>query len=328
MEDIAGMAAAAGTFVAGYLAQGAKQLGDKVRDGAVDRLYKLIESRLSKTASGSVALESLREQPDDRSRATMVSAVLADVAEADPEFAKQLGQAVRDVGSRQYGTDAIVGGNQVTVRQGDRSRLRVRDFVAGDKHTVRISTGGIIMGVVALVAVLGTTTAVSYNVGGNDGAAEAVQHFESRVFAGPKETSAADLAAQGGGTYHNAQILSTNPHEAVRQVYNAIAQNLVPEACGRMRDDVQTTFAADLGFSDCAAAVAALAKQVTRKNDYAESMPSSVSGPVPPEAITIDSCDYVIEGGPALGVFTLTKVEKGQWLITGHAAGPARCPAG
>ncbi|WP_410619411.1 hypothetical protein [Amycolatopsis sp. cmx-8-4] len=321
MEDIASMVAAAGTFVAGYLAQGAKQLGDKVRDGAVDRLYKLIEPRLSKTASGSAALQGLREKPDDPARATMVSAVLADAAKADPEFANQLGQAVRDVYSSQDAAGATVDGNQVTVRQGDRSRFRTRDFVVGDKRTVRISTGGIIMGVVALVAVLGTATAISYNIGGNDGAAEAVQHFESRLFPGSKETT----VVGDGGSYHTNRILSTNPNEAVREVYDAIAQDLVPQACGRMRDDVQTAFAADLGFPSCEAAIAALSRQVTSKNDYAESMPSYVNEPPPGGTITINSCDYMIRGGPALGVFSLTRVEGSQWLITGHSAGPVRC---
>jgi hypothetical protein len=41
--------------------------------------------------------------------------------------------------------------------------------------------------------------------------------------------------------------------------------------------------------------------------------------------VTIDSCSFSITGGPALGVFTVSKVELGQWLITSHAPGPAKC---
>jgi hypothetical protein len=54
-------------------------------------------------------------------------------------------------------------------------------------------------------------------------------------------------------------------------------------------------------------------------------VPSYVSGSVPGDVVTIDSCSFSITGGPALGVFTVTKVELGQWLITGHAPGPSRC---
>ncbi|WP_406640501.1 hypothetical protein [Amycolatopsis sp. WGS_07] len=43
--------------------------------------------------------------------------------------------------------------------------------------------------------------------------------------------------------------------------------------------------------------------------------------------MTIDSCTFKVSGGPALGVFQVTKVDKGQWLITGHTTGPDKCPA-
>jgi hypothetical protein len=329
MDEIASVAAAAGTFVAGYLAQGAKQLGDKVRDGAVERLWQLIEPHLRGTVSGSAALDHLAEQPNDPSSATMVGAVLADAANADPRFATQLEQAVRDVHHSQGGAGATAGAGQVIVTQDRGSRFRTRDFALGNidksKRTVRVSTGGIFMGIVALVAVLGATTVISYNIGGNDGAADAIREFESRVFPTEQGKSNADIAAEGGGTYRSNLVLSTNPYEATRSVYQAIAQNAVPQACGRMREDVQTTFATDEGFPNCPAAVAALARQVTNKNDYAESLPSYVGAPLPGDTITVRSCDYDLKGGPALGVFTLTKVEKDQWLITGHSPGPATC---
>lgn len=134
----------------------------------------------------------------------------------------------------------------------------------------------------------------------------------------------------GGGTYHANKILSGDPYEAVRTVYDAIAQkdpnpeSMVARACGRFREDIQQTFGEDMGYPDCRQAVLALHAQVTHVNNYAESIPSYVSGQEG-DTVTVDSCRFTITGGPALGVFTVTKVEKGQWLITGHAPGPKTC---
>ncbi|MEU8634662.1 hypothetical protein AB0C38_21005 [Amycolatopsis sp. NPDC048633] len=149
--------------------------------------------------------------------------------------------------------------------------------------------------------------------------------------------SSAQLAEEGGGTYHTNHVFSTNPYEAVRFVYHNVAQGRVADACGRFQNegqrDIQTQFAQDIAQTfrqntaqtDCKKAIEFLATQVTNKNDYAESLPSSVSDPLPGDTVTIDSCTFAISGGPALGVFTVSKVEKGQWLITGHAIGPAKC---
>jgi hypothetical protein len=139
--------------------------------------------------------------------------------------------------------------------------------------------------------------------------------------------SSAQLAQEGGGTYHTNRILSTSPYEAVREVYDAIAQNLVPQACGRMDEPVQQKFAQDLGYADCQVAVHELNRKVTSKNDYAESMPSYVSEPLPGDSFTISSCKFGIHGGPELGAFTVTKVDKSQWLITAHTNEPTPCPA-
>ncbi|SEB29949.1 hypothetical protein SAMN04489727_0240 [Amycolatopsis tolypomycina] len=138
--------------------------------------------------------------------------------------------------------------------------------------------------------------------------------------------TSAQIAQEGGGTYHTNHILSTSPYEAVRSVYDAVAQNLVPQGCGRMREDVQQKFAQDLGYADCQVAVHELNRQVKSKNDYAESMPSYVSEPIPGDSFTISSCRFGIRGGPALGAFTVQKVEKSQWLITGHTNEPTPCP--
>ncbi|MFI5584036.1 hypothetical protein ACIA5G_03315 [Amycolatopsis sp. NPDC051758] len=149
--------------------------------------------------------------------------------------------------------------------------------------------------------------------------------------------TSAQLAQEGGGKYHTNHVFSTNPYEAVRFVYHNVAQGRVDDACGRFQNegqrDVQTQFAQDIAQTfrqnvaqtDCKKAIEFLTTQVTNKNDYAESLPSSISEPLPGDTVTIDSCNYAVSGGPALGVFTVSKVEKGQWLITGHAIGPAKC---
>ncbi|GHF87746.1 hypothetical protein FHX82_000830 [Amycolatopsis bartoniae] len=128
----------------------------------------------------------------------------------------------------------------------------------------------------------------------------------------------------GGGTYHANKILSTQPYEAVRKVYQQVAQGRPDLACGYFDIPVQQKFATDLGYADCQAAVLDLKTRVTNVNDYAESLPSYVSGQQG-TTITIDSCAFGVSGGPALGVFTVQQVDKGQWLITGHEPGPRTC---
>lgn len=145
-------------------------------------------------------------------------------------------------------------------------------------------------------------------------------------FFGTNEDENRPAAETGGGTYHANRILSTKPYEAVREVYDGIAQNLVPQTCGRFDEAVQQRFATNMGAADCRIAVAQLHAQVTNVNAYAESIPSSTSRPVEGATLRIDSCAFAIEGGPNLGTFSLTKVDRGQWLITGHEPGPASCP--
>lgn len=168
-----------------------------------------------------------------------------------------------------------------------------------------------VLGWVIAIVLLGIAGTLLYN------------HF----FPSDAGKTSAELAQEGGGTFHSNRILSTSPYEAVREVYDAIAQNLVPQACGRMRDDIQQKFAQDLGYADCQVAVHALSAKVTSKNDYAESMPSYISEPIPGDTFTISSCSFGIRGGPALGAFTVSKVEKGQWLIVAHVNEPNPCPA-
>jgi hypothetical protein len=154
----------------------------------------------------------------------------------------------------------------------------------------------------------------------------AYHHYFPSTTAGTDTKTVTD---SGGGKYHTNQVLSTTPYEAVRQVYKDVAAGLGVDACGRFNDPVQPKFARDMGYADgnCQEAVAGLRAKVTDLDGYAESMPSNLSQPLPGDTITIDSCDFTISGGPALGKFTVSKVDLGQWLITGHDVGPTSCPA-
>ncbi|WP_425546390.1 hypothetical protein [Amycolatopsis minnesotensis] len=130
-----------------------------------------------------------------------------------------------------------------------------------------------------------------------------------------------DLPANvtGGKQYQQTQYLPTQPYEAVRQVYELIDKNS-PAACERFQENVRPVFARNFGAADCAAAVTALHARVTDDWAYAFSVRQRDSTVDFPPTITISSCSFPIKGGPPLGVFTLTRVDKGQWLITDHRA--------
>ncbi|GAA1207003.1 hypothetical protein [Prauserella alba] len=149
---------------------------------------------------------------------------------------------------------------------------------------------------------------------------------------GDSDQTTEEYARGGGGSYHATELLADNPYAAVRSVYDAIAQadpdTGLPDAdkaCGRFDEATQQRFADNLGSGDCRQAVNALHKQVTHVNDYAESI--YPRGYLPTSTTErIDSCSFTVSGGPALGVFTVEKVEHDQWLITGHEPGPETCP--
>jgi hypothetical protein len=166
---------------------------------------------------------------------------------------------------------------------------------------------GAVLSALLFLAVLGIAGKLLYN------------HFF------PSQDDNRPAAETGGGTYHTHTELSTEPYEAVRTVYDAIAQNSAPMACGRFRDDIQQKFATDMGYQDCQLAVEGLHAQVTNENNYAESISPRQYDPNATN-LTIDSCDFSISGGPSLGRFVVTRVERGQWLITGHEPGPTTCP--
>jgi len=128
----------------------------------------------------------------------------------------------------------------------------------------------------------------------------------------------------GGGTYHTNHILKDNPYDAVRQVYQRVADNSPDFACGVFTDEAAQQFANHVNAADCPAAIAKLNGEIDKSqpgwlNGYAEPDFHGRMGEVPSaDTITISSCDLGVTAGPRLGAFTLNRVDKGQWLITGH----------
>lgn len=152
-------------------------------------------------------------------------------------------------------------------------------------------------------------------------------------FLGKDDDNSTEAAAeQGGGSYHTREILSSEPYEAVRQVYNKTAQEdpgtnepSVDQVCGNFDRETQDLFARNTGHSDCRQAVLGLHEEVDHVTDYARSIrPQYYEANT--STLRVDSCDFDIRGGPALGVFTVQQVERGQWLITDHDPGPRTCP--
>ncbi|GAA3554627.1 hypothetical protein GCM10022222_42860 [Amycolatopsis ultiminotia] len=179
--------------------------------------------------------------------------------------------------------------------------------------------GGKILGWVLVLVLLGLAGTWAYH------------HF----FPSDEGKSSAQIAAEGGGTYHTNQILTTaSPYESVRRVYDGIAQHgpgqrsMVDHVCGLFDQATQQKFATDLDYPSCDAAVDGLHRKLDPTpgsvDAYAESI-SKHSGWPPGESVVISSCDFTITGGPALGDFTVKQVDKGQWLITGHSPGPQKC---
>ncbi|HEV2779757.1 MAG TPA: hypothetical protein VGX25_10190 [Actinophytocola sp.] len=126
----------------------------------------------------------------------------------------------------------------------------------------------------------------------------------------------------GGGTYHTNHILKDSPYESVRQVYQRIADNSETFACGVFTDEAAQQFANNYNATDCPAAVAKLNAQVDKApgsmNAYAEPDFRGKRGEPHGDMIAISSCELGVSAGPRLGEFTVSRVELGQWIITGH----------
>lgn len=181
-----------------------------------------------------------------------------------------------------------------------------------------VTIGGKILGALLLLAaiVLGGALAIDYFLGAED------------------PITPEEQAKQGGKKAEGTKLFASSPYEAVRRIYDDVAQGVTDDICLRFDEAARGQFAANMGHETCSAAAADLHEQVTNVDAYAESLPSNVSNPGLGDQIDIDSCAVAVapsgvRGGPALGTFTVTKLpeaEGRQWLITGHIAGPEKCP--
>lgn len=132
----------------------------------------------------------------------------------------------------------------------------------------------------------------------------------------------------GGGKTETNLLLDTNPYETVRKVYQRVADNTPEQACGRFTTEAAKQFAANNGVADnndeaCAKAVAKLHARVDKvpgsKDAYAEVDFHGKIGQIPDEpTIKISSCPLGVKAGPKLGLFTVNRIAKDQWIITAH----------
>jgi hypothetical protein len=118
---------------------------------------------------------------------------------------------------------------------------------------------------------------------------------------------------------------AANPEFAVVSVYSSVAANEPALVCGSTLDAQQ--FVRDFNASSCEQAVSELSKKVTDRDAYAGTVvPVSAIHQDSPLVATVYSCAIKVEGGPSLGTFNLARGDNG-WVIVGHAADPATCPA-
>ncbi|MGH3434529.1 MAG: hypothetical protein ACRDQB_17015 [Thermocrispum sp.] len=181
-----------------------------------------------------------------------------------------------------------------------------------------VTLGGKIVGALLLLAalVVGGAWAIDYFLGADD------------------PITPQEQADQGGRKAQGTKLYASSPYEAVRRIYDDVAQGVTDDICLRFDEQARGQFAASFNHETCADAAADLHRQVTNVDAYAESLPSTVSNPSLGDEIEIDSCAVALPssgvvGGPALGVFTVSKIpqaEGEQWLITGHLPGPEKCP--
>ncbi|MEV0086845.1 hypothetical protein [Saccharopolyspora sp. NPDC050642] len=160
--DIPALAAQAVESVAGYLSGIASGVVEQSQQTAAGRLYELVRDRLERTELGSAVLSGLAEKPEEVNRRNMVSAKLAEEADADEAFAEQLRQMVSTTSVSQATADHAIQAQQVNLSASGRDITFSRTDIAGgniDKHrSYRLGTWGIVLAALLFGAV--TTTVV------------------------------------------------------------------------------------------------------------------------------------------------------------------------
>ncbi|OLR90664.1 hypothetical protein [Actinokineospora bangkokensis] len=153
----------------------------------------------------------------------------------------------------------------------------------------------------------------------------AYQHY----FGGPDENLPASVT--GGGKTERNKVFEFSGEEAVRKVYNDIAQDLSRNACDRFATaEVEQSFADHFNAPDCETAVHRLHAQIPKRtgavNTFAEAsflkVDRDTSAQPDPDAQVFSGCGLDTGTGPRLGQFTAEKIAGsagGQWIITAHS---------
>jgi hypothetical protein len=141
-----------------------------------------------------------------------------------------------------------------------------------------------------------------------------VQHYVGGGSAQNTNTAGKPTSIQQSGQ------LAGAPYDAVADIYLFPAEGMAPDkSCLTFTASAARSFAQAFGTSSCAAAFTKIASEITDRDAYSDPdtsrLPSSPTG----DTVTVDSCDLGVTGGPRLGTFTVTHVDKG-WQITGYQA--------
>ncbi|MFC5286032.1 hypothetical protein ACFPM7_03140 [Actinokineospora guangxiensis] len=135
-----------------------------------------------------------------------------------------------------------------------------------------------------------------------------------------------DLPASqtGGGKATRTVLFAESPREAIRMIYNNVAQTTLPDACTRFEtEELAERFADHVGAPDCPTAIRRLNGEVTNASAYARPyFPSAVDlTPGADGTVVVSSCALDIREGPRLGEFTLRVIpgsRANQWIISDH----------
>jgi len=142
----------------------------------------------------------------------------------------------------------------------------------------------------------------------------------------------------GGGKAETNLIFETSPRSAVSKVYDDIAQGDAKSACSRFTDDARAQFTENMSQygNTCGAIVTTIHEAVAAdrmKSEYANPWIPSSALPVGGDSVSVSSCAIEVNGGPRLGLLTLSKIPKSeaagggeaQWIVSAHAAEPVSC---
>lgn len=152
--------------------------------------------------------------------------------------------------------------------------------------------------VIVLIAIWGVPALVQHYVGGGND-----QHTN---------TAGKPTSIQQSGQ------LAGAPYDAVADVYLFPAEGLSPDkSCLTFSASAAKSFAQAFGTSSCVAAFTKIAGEITDKDAYSDPDTSKLPTNPTGNTVTVDSCDLGVTGGPRLGTFTVTHVDKG-WEITGY----------